>query len=392
MKILYVHGSSKIEGIINALRRLKIEHEVYPVRILDTFTNEQEADKLAAYSRQNGITHLMSIHLIDTLAAAVQKAGINYIALIWDAPYYKLFTTHGRMDNCWYSVFDRVEARYFADAKIPHVLYQPLAVDDDQIREWDRQAGAFREYREEICFVASLYDDNFYDEFCSHLPQNLQDYFVDLFENAAFRWDGIDRIHGTVNNELVAYIRAVTPGFQMVNLFDIPDSVYFENGYVTRKIANIERICALNLLAEKYPVTLYTTSVTAKQRLHGVKIMPPICSEQDLHNTFRSSKINLNISLKGIEGGTPQRIMDIMGAGGFVLTNYCPETADLFQEDKEIVMFRTPEELLEKADYYLKHDKEREEIAQNGHVKVMQRYTYTEKIKKLLAWVEGAES
>ena len=178
----------------------------------------------------------------------------------------------------------------------------------------------------------------------------------------------------------------------MVNLFDIPDSVYFENGYVTRKIANIERICALNLLAEKYPVTLYTTSVTAKQRLHGVKIMPPICSEQDLHNTFRSSKINLNISLKGIEGGTPQRIMDIMGAGGFVLTNYCPETADLFQEDKEIVMFRTPEELLEKADYYLKHDKEREEIAQNGHVKVMQRYTYTEKIKKLLAWVEGAES
>lgn len=367
MKILYVHGSSKIEGIINALRRLKIEHEVYPVRILDTFTNEQEADKLAAYSRQNGITHLMSIHLIDTLAAAVQKAGINYIALIWDAPYYKLFTTHGRMDNCWYSVFDRVEARYFADAKIPHVLYQPLAVDDDQIREWDRQAGAFREYREEICFVASLYDDNFYDEFCNNLPQNLQDYFVGLFENAAFRWDGVNRISGTVSNELVAYIRAVTPGFQMVNFFDIPDSVYFENGYVTRKIANIERICVLNMLAEKYPVTLYTTSKTAEHRLDNVKIMPPICSEQDLHHVFQTSKINLNISLKGIEGGTPQRIMDILGAGGFALTNYCAETADLFEEDKEIVMFRTPEELLDKVDYYLQHDREREAIARNGH-------------------------
>ena len=389
MKILYVHGSSKIEGIINALRRLKIEHEVYPVRILDTFTNEQEADKLAAYSRQNGITHLMSIHLIDTLAAAVQKAGINYIALIWDAPYYKLFTTYGRMDNCWYSVFDRVEARYFADAKIPHVLYQPLAVDDDQIREWDRQAGAFREYREEICFVASLYDDNFYDEFCNNLPQNLQDYFVGLFENAAFRWDGVNRISGTVSNELVAYIRAVTPGFQMVNFFDIPDSVYFENGYVTRKIANIERICVLNMLAEKYPVTLYTTSKTAEHRLDNVKIMPPICSEQDLHHVFQTSKINLNISLKGIEGGTPQRIMDILGAGGFALTNYCAETADLFEEDKEIVMFRTPEELLDKVDYYLQHDREREAIARNGHKKVMQYYTYTKKIKKLLAWAGG---
>lgn len=389
MKILYVHGSSKIEGIINALRRLKIEHEVYPVRILDTFTNEQEADKLAAYSRQHGITHLMSIHLIDTLAAAVQRAGINYIALIWDAPYYKLLTTYGRMDQCWYSVFDRVEAQYFADAKIPHVLYQPLAVDDEQIREWDRQTGAFREYREEVCFVASLYDDNFYDEYCSNLPRGLQDYFVGLFENAAFRWDGVNRISGTVSNELVAYIRAVTPGFQMVNFFDIPDSVYFENGYVTRKIANIERICVLNMLAEKYPVTLYTTSKTAEHRLYNVKIMPPICSEQDLHHVFQTSKINLNISLKGIEGGTPQRIMDILGAGGFALTNYCAETADLFEEDKEIVMFRTPEELLDKVDYYLRHDREREAIARNGHKKVMQYYTYTKKIKKLLAWAGG---
>ena len=392
MKVLYVHGSSKIEGIINALRKLGIDHEIYPTRMVDVFVNDSEAIEVAAHCRQSGITHIMSIHLIDTLAVAAQKARISYVALIWDAPYYKLFTDYGKMDNCWFSVFDRVDAQRFKDADISHILYQPLAVDEDQIREWDRQAEALREYKDEICFVGRLYDDNFYDEFCSQLPQELQDYFVDLFENAAFRWDGIDRIHGTVNNELVAHIRAETPGFQMVNLFDIPDSVYFENGYVTRKIANIERICALNLLAEKYPVTLYTTSVTAKQRLRGVKIMPPICSEQDLYKTFRSSKVNLNISLKGIEGGTPQRIMDVMGAGGFVLTNYCPETADLFQEDKEIVMFRTPEELLEKADYYLKHDKEREEIAQNGHVKVMQRYTYTEKIKKLLAWVEGAES
>ncbi len=331
----------------------------------------------------------MSIHLIDTLAAVVQKAGINYIALIWDAPYHKVFTAYGRMDHCWYSVFDRIEAQSFADAKIPHVLYQPLAVDDDQIREWDRQAGAFREYREEVCFVASLYDDNFYDEFCNNLPQNIQDYFVGLFENAAFRWDGVNRISGTVSNELVAYIRAVTPGFQMVNFFDIPDSVYFENGYVTRKIANIERICVLNMLAEKYPVTLYTTSKTAEHRLDNVKIMPPICSEQDLHHVFQTSKINLNISLKGIEGGTPQRIMDILGAGGFALTNYCAETADLFEEDKEIVMFRTPEELLDKVDYYLQHDRERETIARNGHAKVMQYYTYTKKIKKLLAWAGG---
>ena len=69
------------------------------------------------------------------------------------------------MDNCWFSVFDRVDAQRFKDADISHILYQPLAVDEDQIREWDRQAEALREYKDEICFVGRLYDDNFYDEF-----------------------------------------------------------------------------------------------------------------------------------------------------------------------------------------------------------------------------------
>ena len=92
--------------------------------------------------------------------------------------------------------------------------------------------------------------------------------------------------------------------------------------------------------------------------------------------------------MRGIEGGTPQRIMDIMGAGGFVLTSYSPETAELFEEDKEIVMFKTPEELLEKVDFYLEHEDERELIAQAGHDKVMKSYTYQQKMEKLLEWVE----
>lgn len=391
MKILYVHGSSKTEGIINALQKLGVDYDVYPTRLFDAFVNEIEAAELVTYCRMNHITHIMSIHLIDTLAAAAQISGIIYIAIIWDAPYHKLFTVYGRMENCWYSVFDRIDAQRFTDAKIPHVLYQPLAVDDKQIQEWNSSMGTLQEYSHEICFVGRLYDDNFYDEFCTNLPQPLQDYFVNIFEKAAFQWDGVNRISGTVSNELVDYIRKVTPGFQMVNFFDIPDSEYFENGYLTRKIANLERICVLNMLAEKYSVTLYTTSQTAEQRLQNVKIMPPICSEHVLHDTFHKSKINLNISLKGIEGGTPQRIMDILGARGFVMTNYCPETAELFREDEEIVMFRTPEELLDKVEYYLRHDREREEIAQNGYRKVMQCYTYEKKIRELLMWVKGED-
>lgn len=52
-------------------------------------------------------------------------------------------------------------------------------------------------------------------------------------------------------------------------------------------------------------------------------------------------------------------------------------------------MFKTPEELLEKVEYYLQHDKEREQIARAGHDKVLDHYTYEKKLEKLLSWVEG---
>lgn len=73
------------------------------------------------------------------------------------------------------------------------------------------------------------------------------------------------------------------------------------------------------------------------------------------------------------------------------MTNYCWETAELFEEDKEVVMFKTPEELMEKTAYYLNHDAERERIARAGYKKVINCYTYDRKLKELMDWVRGDE-
>ena len=106
---------------------------------------------------------------------------------------------------------------------------------------------------------------------------------------------------------------------------------------------------------------------------------------------YAHSKINLNLSIKGMEGATPQRVMDITGAGGFAITNYCEETLELFEEDKEIVTYKSPEELLEKVDYYLVHDEERKKIARAGYEKTLNCYTYDKKLTQLMKWVEGNE-
>jgi spore maturation protein CgeB len=66
------------------------------------------------------------------------------------------------------------------------------------------------------------------------------------------------------------------------------------------------------------------------------------------------------------------------------MTDYREDAAGLFEEDREIVMFRSPEELLDKADYYLSHERERQQIGYNGYRKVKENYSYRAQLNKIL--------
>lgn len=389
MKILYVYGMARTKDIVYNLKKIGYEVEEYPRIQKNSQLNDEEMEKLAVYIKEHRITHLMSIHLIYNLALTAYRTGIRYVSIIWDAPYIKLYTPFGRMKNCYFSVFDKLDYGKFVEDGIPHVIYQPLSVNRDDVLKWDaKRKSKERKYWNEISFVGSLYDDNPYDKYVQKMPEKIQDYFLSIFEEAAFCWDGINRIYGKTDKAILDYMQLVVPDFKLDNVLDIDDVRFFEVTSLVRKIANIERVFTLNMLGGMFPVTLYTNTGTDISGIPNVQVMPPVMPGEEVFSVYAFSKINLNISLKGIEGGTPQRILDIMGAGGFVLTNYCSETAELFEEDKEIVMFKTPEELVEKAEYYLSHEKEREQIAAAGHAKVLSDYIYEKKLKKLMEWVE----
>ncbi len=385
MKILYVQGKFFAKAIIEALCRLGHEVETYPQIETNVFVRDEVVEAMVSYIHERRITHVFSIHLLPNLAVAAKTTNVKYLSMIWDAPYYQAFTSFGHMENCYFSVFDKEDYGRFLKAGIPHVLYQPLSIDWKAAWQW---YGRKADYREDISFVGNLYDDSLYDDYMQNIPEELNEYFIDIFEKAAFYWDDINRIPKKENRDILQCLREKCPDFILINPFEIEDVKYFESYYLARKLTNIERICLLNLLAEKYKVSLYTSSTKDVAKLKAVHVMPPVDAIRKAPEIFHTSKINLNITLRSIERGTPQRVMDIMEAGGFVLSSFSSETAELFVEDKEIVMFRTLEELLDKAEYYLSHDKERESIARAGYKKVMMCYTYDIKLKAFLDWVE----
>lgn len=396
MKILYVHGdvnNAAGNNIVQALRKIGYDAEEYPT--LQSVPTSQLEDgrvkELEAYIQENNIDFLISIYFIMNAALASYEMKIRYISILWDAPYTSIYNVLGRLDNVWVSTFDKMDYEKFLKNGIQHVIYQPLSVNETELMKWNReiQDTLQGQYIHDISFIGSLYDTNAYDDFAVGFPPNIQRYFNSIFEEAVFKWDGINRIYGKTDKEMIAYLQLINPDFTISNRQDIDDTIYFDGLCLSRKVANIERIAVLNLLAESYSVALYTGSQeAAKEKLKNVVLGPMVEYGQATSLVYAGSKINLNITLRGIERGTPQRVMDIMGAGGFMLSSYSPETAELFEEDKEIVMFKNPEELMEKAGYYLSHDDERRQIAQAGYEKVISCYTYEKKLRELMEWIE----
>jgi spore maturation protein CgeB len=102
---------------------------------------------------------------------------------------------------------------------------------------------------------------------------------------------------------------------------------------------------------------------------------------------LHQSKIVLNITRSafyGLETGVTLRIFEALAARCFLLTDYCDELNDLFVLGEEIETYKSTGELVEKVNYYLDHEEERESIAQKGHERFMKEYTWEARMKEML--------
>lgn len=92
------------------------------------------------------------------------------------------------------------------------------------------------------------------------------------------------------------------------------------------------------------------------------------------------TKINLNFT----DGdGVSNRVYKILAAKGFLLSLPWKTVEEDFEVGVDLVIFKTPEELKEKIKYYLKHEDERETIAEHGY-KTVQKYDDHNYAKRIL--------
>ena len=102
---------------------------------------------------------------------------------------------------------------------------------------------------------------------------------------------------------------------------------------------------------------------------------------EDASKKFCQSKIALNITIKD---DINMRNFEIASSGAFQLTNWIPTLSEVFEDGKHLVTYKTLDEMVEKAKYYLKHEEEREKIALAGREHFLKYHTYRARILKIL--------
>lgn len=102
-------------------------------------------------------------------------------------------------------------------------------------------------------------------------------------------------------------------------------------------------------------------------------------------NSAIKKELNINHRIRQMKG----RIAEAALCGGFVLSEYVPGIEEVFELDKEIVIFRSKEEMVDKIKYYLADEDMRETIAKKGHVRALKDYEISTAIPRLISQIES---
>ncbi len=226
------------------------------------------------------------------------------------------------------------------------------------------------------------YIDGRYIYYKNHLESHLQEELDNIAYNMLGRWDGADRIHNTLSDELfneMLRLSAEEP-YKKINF---PNRLYFEEVVIPRAVAYTERRLMMEKIADLSP-RWYGADADEDKQIPGVEYRPRLTYEDKLPKAYYLSKINLSSTLHSIMTGLPLRIFDIMGAGGFIMTNYQKEMEDLFDIGKEIVVYHNFDEMRELTQYFLKHEDIRMQILVEGYNRICNDYTYPIAVKKIM--------
>ena len=383
MKILFLNSPAFAkEDMLEAFGECGIEctlffHEAYHSRSDAAY--EQTFD--AAVQKEN-FDFVFSFNYFPILSNCCKRHHLKYVSYVYDSPLVSLYS-YTLINDCNYVfLFDKTTYLKFKNAGIPTVYYLPLAANTKRLSSLQTPDEFAKKLRSEVSFVGSLYneDHNLFEKLTG-LPDYTKGY-LDAIMTVQQKLYGTFLLEDLLRPEILKDLQNSVPYTPMSDGTE-PAAYVYANYFLARKITSNERLSLLHQLSLEFHLNLYSHQPSPqipKAHFMGTAdyytLMPLI---------FKNSNINLNITLKSIYSGIPLRCMDIMGAGGFLLSNYQADFFDYFLPEEDFVFYESEEDCLQKTRYYLSHESERKQIAQNALGKMKDGHTFVHRVQTILS-------
>lgn len=331
---------------------------------------------------------VFTVNYFAVISNVCQREHIPYVSWTCDNPLISMYHESVFHDCNYIFTFDQTNYLEFKQMGVKHIWYLPLSVDAKRLDSLMNQADDLYQYQADVSFVGSLYERNSYDKIKSSLPEYLRGYF-DATMEAQMNLSGANIIEPMLTTEILEelqkYFRLEKSEGSFSDL-----GLIFQTTVLGFKIAEIERRRALLELSKYFKVHVYSNSDTSD--FLNIQYCGSVDYWSQMPKVFRASKINLNMTIPNIKSGIPLRVWDILGSGGFLLTNYQAEIPYYFEEGKDLVCFDGIEDMRDKVRYYLSHEEERVKIARSGYEKVKEHHTYVDRLSKILKIVKEEEA
>lgn len=385
MNIIYVNWDCfGGEDLVQALDALG--HHIYVTQLSEKCHisyDEEFADKLTELIKAEHTDLVVTFNYFPTISKVCEKLHCRYLAWIYDNPSIKVYDKTVTNECNYVVAFDSALVNELKAKGVETIHYMPLAVNAERLQNIEITLQDQKRFTDDIAFVGSLYNEehNFYERLVNGAKDDEMQGYIDGIIEAQKKVYGYNFMAECLNDDMVKKIRSVLP-FRSLDGSYLEERQVYADYYLARRLAYLERVELLALCSQYFGVSFYTHRQDC--RIGKAKNRGQVHYLYDMPKVFRLSKINLNPTLRSIKNGIPLRAMDILGAGGFLLTNYQEDFMKHFEPEVHFTYYTSLEEALDKANYYLLHENERRKITENASKLIKNEHTYEIRCRQIL--------
>lgn len=369
-----------------ALREQKIQFDLFSSPAKPRYNDQKERfrNDLEEALKNRKYDALFSVNYFAEMAEAAHDKGCLYVCWTYDSP------ALGGQPGLQYEtnrifLFDSREYESYKNLGVQNIFYLPLAVNARRLIRMKPAPMEQLQYRADVSFVGQLYQSDM-DRILPLFDEYGAGYIAAVI-NTQLNIYGIDLAKELINDNVIKRLcndEVTKLLLEKLNDNYLQDQVSLDGWalamFLEKAVTNKERVLLLTLLAKYYQVKLYTTG---EPKLPNVSVYGVVDYVKRMPLVFKCSKINLNVTLRNIRSGIPQRVIDIMGCRALALTNYQADLDRHFEDGKELLVYSSIEEAVDKCKYYLSHEKEAEIIRANAYKAVRDQFSYEHQLNQI---------